>query len=121
MTSHSAQAHSSLVLSILWIARISSALSILFLGFMIFGHLFGDEPQQFNSSAELVSLLFFPIGLLAGLLIAFKSETLGGAIACLSMLAFFVLRPDTLGSLWMLSLAVPGVLFLIFGLMKHKH
>ncbi|MEZ4829062.1 MAG: hypothetical protein R3C61_22665 [Bacteroidia bacterium] len=98
-----------------WSARVWGILSIAFLLFMIGGHIFGDEPQNFNNSREMISLIFFPGGVLAGLIVAMRSEKTGGLIAALSMAVFFVMAPNALGTMWFWVIVAPAVLFLAYG------
>lgn len=104
-----------LSLSIRWAARILGSMSILFLLFMILGHIFGNEPQHFNGLLDILVLAFFPGGLLIGLIVALKSEKIGATIALISMCVFFLLRPDTITSYWILGLFAPAVLFFVYG------
>lgn len=104
-----------LSLSIRWAARILGSMSILFLLFMILGHIFGNEPQHFNGLSDILVLAFFPGGLLIGLIVALKSEKIGATIALISMCVFFLLRPDTITSYWILGLFAPAVLFFVYG------
>ncbi|MDX2247970.1 MAG: hypothetical protein SF052_14390 [Bacteroidia bacterium] len=98
-----------------WSARVWGILSIAFLLFMIGGHIFGDEPQNFNNNREIVSLIFFPGGILAGLILALKWEKVGGLIAGLSMVVFFIMAPNALGTVWFWVIVAPALLFLVHG------
>ncbi len=100
---------------LLWIARIWGGLSIAFLIFMIGGHIFGSEPQHLNGWRDLTAIIFFPTGVLAGLIVALKSPKTGGLIATLSFLVFFILRPDTLSGIWFYLILVPAILYLVYG------
>lgn len=98
-----------------WSARAWGILSIAFLLFMIGGHIFGDEPQNFNNNREILSLIFFPGGVLAGLIVAMKWEKIGGLIAALSMAVFFIMAPYALGTVWFWMIVTPALLFLVYG------
>lgn len=102
-------------LIVLWAARILGTLTILFLSFMILGHIFGSEPQHLNGLSDVIALTFFPTGLLAGLIVALKHEKTGGTIAFVSMCIFFAYRPNALTSSLFLLLFVPAVLFFVYG------
>jgi len=102
-------------LLVLWAARILGTLTILFLSFMIIGHLFGSEPQHLNGLPDVIALTFFPTGLLVGLIVALKYEKIGGAIAFFSMCIFFAYRPNALGSSLFWLLFAPAVLFFVYG------
>lgn len=105
---------------LLWTARIWGTLAAVFLLFMIAGHLFGSEPQQLNNPAEGFALVFFPTGLLIGLLLAYKSPRWGGWIATLSMAVTYSLMPEVLTNWYFAALTVPGVLYLLAGLSGRK-
>jgi hypothetical protein len=115
MAYSNAQNKETLAVVLLWAARILGSVSILFLLFMILGHIFGQEPQHFNGFSDVIALAFFPGGLLLGLVVALKSEKIGGTMAFLSMCVFFLLRPDTITSFWIVVLFIPSVLFFVYG------
>ncbi|MDX1702481.1 MAG: hypothetical protein R3250_17765 [Melioribacteraceae bacterium] len=112
--------------TILWIARIWGGLSLAFLVFMVGANLieaiFGSsEGGGFNSTAEYLSFLCFPIGIMVGLALALKWEGLGGIITVLAMVGFHIIHPDLIGDLMMDGLMAPGVLFLIYWFLKRKY
>lgn len=103
-----------------WSARISGGLLLIFLLFMLIGHLFGDangpNGMTFSSSSDAVAFVLFPICLMIGLVIAYKWEMQGGLLATLSMTALCILRPELLR--WsFLALMIPGMLYLIHWVM----
>lgn len=102
------------------IARVWAVLGIAFLLFMILGHIFGSEPQQVNGMNDVLSLAFFPTGVLIGLLLAWRWDGLGGIITIASMIGLYILRPDLTFDLFTLALAVPGVLFLVYWLLNRQ-
>jgi len=98
-----------------WIARIWSLFSLaLFLLFFI-GESWG-QPLQFTPE-ELLGLLFFPGGVVLGMILAWKWELWGGLITVASLLAFylleFIMDRDFPGGPWFLLFAAPGFLFLL--------
>lgn len=93
-----------------WIVRIISIIIVLFLILMFVGSLFNPKQSNTPSTHELISFIFFPIGLCVGLLIAWKWELIGGIIAIVSMIIFSLIIQSTLG--WIIF-AIPGVLFII--------
>ena len=99
-----------------WTARLWGAVSVIFLGIMIVGHVAGSEPQQLSSWVDALIIAFFPGLLFVGLILGWKWELLGGIICLISMIGLYVLRPDLLGDIIIPSLAAPGLLFLIRGL-----
>ena len=94
-----------------------AGLTILFLFFL------SENPDDLLNSTvnQLIGLMFFPVGLTIGLLLAWRRELLGGAIALGSVLAFYVIYGWLLkGSLaaagwWFICFAIPGALFLAYG------
>jgi hypothetical protein len=74
----------------------------------------GDNPSGPN---EWLGFLFFPFGISVGMILAWWREGLGGSITVGSLLAFYVVRLMTAGTLpkgwaW-LAFAAPGFLFLL--------
>ena len=70
---------------------------------------------------EWVGLFFFPIGVIAGMLLGWWREVLGGGVTVLSLLGFYLIYGWLLnGQIWLgasfIIFALPGILFLISGL-----
>ena len=68
-----------------------------------------------------VGFLFFPVGVIAGMLLGWWREVLGGAVTVLSLLGFYLIYGWLLsGQIWLgawfIVFALPGILFLISGL-----
>ena len=110
--------NSHLSITILWIARISSLGSIAFLLFMVGGHLFGSEPSSGTPTfGEMIALSFFPLGVIIGLITAWKWDGLGGMIAVGSIIGFhltmFMLHEKPSFDPLIDALAAPGLLFLL--------
>ena len=97
---------------IFWIARIWTALAAAFLLFMIAGHIFGSEPQIIRNN-EWIAMIFFPAGVLTGLLISLIRAIPGALITLISMLVFFALSPAALGVIWFWLLVAPAAIYLI--------
>ena len=101
-----------------WTARIFAiaCLAVLFL------FIFRESSDWSKVSAdEIVGLLFFPVGLIIGLILAWRKELLGGAIALGSVMFFYLVYGLLLnGSLrqgwWFIVFAIPGALFLAYGI-----
>jgi hypothetical protein len=104
---------------ILWTARIWSILSISFMLIMIAGHIFGSEPQVFNGTSELLAMIFFPVGVLIGLILAWKWEGIGGIMSVVCISGLYIIRPELIFT-WISLLAAPGLLFFAHWLMSMK-
>jgi hypothetical protein len=99
-----------------WAARIWSAASLAFIVLLALGS--GGVP----TATQAVGFVFFPIGMAVGFVIAWRHEGIGGAIAILSMAAFylwhFILTGRPPHSPYFLLLAVPGALFVLTWLLR---
>jgi hypothetical protein len=70
-----------------------------------------------TTTTEWLGFLFFPVGICAGLILAWWKEAIGGIITIGSLLAFYAIHLATAGILpkggaW-LAFAAPGFLFLL--------
>ncbi|MEW6131220.1 MAG: hypothetical protein AB1757_29595 [Acidobacteriota bacterium] len=99
--------HSSdIVLWLRWTARIWSVMSVVLLFLFFIGE--GIQPAKITPK-EWVGLLFFPVGVVIGLMIAWRREGLGGLITVSSLAAFYFIYE------WLLSGSFPkGWAFLMF-------
>jgi len=77
------------IVVIRWIARLWSAASVAFVPFMAEGELLSPYATAPVSLRDLVGLFFFPFGVCAGLILAWRCEGLRGTIAVASLLAFY--------------------------------
>ena len=96
------------------LARVGSIASITLLVLLFMGEAF--HPSEISSD-EWAGLLFFPIGVTIGMIVAWWKEGLGSAVTLLSLLAFylvygFVLR-NHIGGWAFIAFASPGFLFLL--------
>jgi len=101
------------VRTIRWIARILALACVgLVLAFLV-GE--GFRPSLIQPG-EWLGLVFFPIGICVGMILAWWKEGLGGAITVGSLAAFYLVSLATAGTFpggWaFLLFAVPGFLFL---------
>jgi len=97
-----------------WTARIWAVASIgLVLAFLV-GE--GFHPSQIQPR-EWLGLVFFPVGICAGMILAWWREGLGGAITVASLAIFYLIHFATAGTFprgWaFLVFAAPGFLFLL--------
>ena len=70
---------------------------------------------------EWVGLFFFPVGVIAGMLLGWWREVLGGAVTVFSLIGFYLIYGWFLNNqiwlgAWFIVFALPGILFLISGL-----
>jgi hypothetical protein len=97
-----------------WSARILSVASTAMLLMFVFGEPF--EPSKI-AGRELLAMVFFPLGIIVGFVVAWWKEGLGGGITIASLLIFYLifvtlLREDLARGVWFLVFALPGFLFL---------
>jgi len=101
-----------------WIARAASVVSITLLLMIFLGEAF--HPAQI-SYREWVGLVFFPIGVVAGMIIAWRKEALGGFVTVASLVGFYLvygyLLRNHIGGWFFLAFAVPGFLFVFHWLL----
>lgn len=100
-----------------WLARLGSLVSVALVLLFLFGE--GLHLSQLTMT-KVVGLLFFPVGVVAGMLLGWRWETLGGAVTALSLLAFYKVMYAANGrfpeGIWFALFALPGLLFLYCGL-----
>jgi hypothetical protein len=110
-----------LVKIIFWFARITSAASVGMLLLFIFGE--GFNPTKL-SLKEAALFLFFPFGVMLGMLFGWKSELAGGLISILSLTGFCIIESidgGFPGSAFFVFI-FPGFLFLLsFFIQKKLH
>jgi hypothetical protein len=102
------------------LARISSIASITFLILLFLGEAL--HPSEI-SPREWAGLLFFPIGVMVGLMVAWWKEGLGSAVTLGSLLAFYLvygyLLRNHIGGWAFIAFASPGLLFLVHWLLQN--
>jgi hypothetical protein len=101
-----------------WIARVASIASITLLAMIFFGEAF--HPSQI-SPEEWVGLIFFPTGVVAGMIIAWRKEAVGGFMTVASLVGFYLvygyLLRNHIGGWYFLAFSAPGFLFLFHWLL----
>lgn len=107
------------------LARVGSIASITLLVMLFVGE--GADPSKISSN-EWVGLVFFPLGVVIGMAIAWWKEGWGWVITLGSLLGFYVvwgfLLRNHIGGWWFLIFASPGFLFLLHWLLyrgENKH
>jgi len=102
-----------------WVARIGSVVSLTLLVALFIGE--GLHPSQVARS-EWVGLLFFPIGVMLGMIVAWWKEGLGASITVTSLIGFYViygyLFRNHIGGWAFVTFASPGFLFLLHWLLR---
>ena len=102
-----------------WAARILGLISVAVLSLFLFG---GGESFSSIKLNEVFGMLFFPFGLMIGLIVGWRYELLGGAIAVGSVLGFYFIYELLINSSWprgwwFAVFAIPGALFLLYGIL----
>jgi hypothetical protein len=97
-----------------WVARAASVASLALLA------MFATSGGAAPTASEWLMLAFFPIGVAIGMLVAWRSEILGGSIAAASLVAFYAIlsldatRPPA--GPWFVVFASPALVLLVCGL-----
>jgi hypothetical protein len=101
------------------LARIGSIASIILLLMLFKGE--GLHPSEITRN-EWAGLLFFPIGVIAGMVIAWWKEGLGAAVTVGSLVGFYLvygyLLRNHIGGWAFIIFASPGFLFLLHWLLR---
>jgi len=112
MTTHRTELNLTLM-GLEWVARIGSVVSLTLLIALFIGE--GLHPSQI-ARTEWVGLLFFPIGVMVGMIVAWWKEGFGASITVASLVAFYViygyLFRNHIGGWAFVTFASPGFLFL---------
>lgn len=101
------------------LARVGSIASITLLILIFMGEAF--NPSEISSN-EWAGLLFFPIGITIGMIVAWWKEGVGSLVTLLSLLAFYLvygyLLRNHIGGWVFIAFASPGFLFLLHWLLS---
>ena len=114
-------------LVIRWVARVWGIISLGFMLLMVGGEIITPTAPPPSEPRDLLAMVFFPVGVCAGLVLAWWREGLGGAITVGSMLAFYFILWAFDGRFprgpYFALVAGPGILFLLLwaiALVSHK-
>ena len=102
-----------------WTARALSIFSAGVLLLFLFGE--GFDPSRVTPR-QWVGLVFFPLGVVAGMVVAWWREGVGGAVSVGSLVAFYAWHVLAAGGpprgLAFVAFTLPGFLFLLHGLLS---
>ena len=106
-----------------WIARVMSVATIGIILLFVFGEGSGWLSVR---GQDFVGLIFFPVGLLLGLVLGWRREMAGGLIAVVSILLFYLvyglaINRNVFQGWAILVLAIPGALFLLYAILRREH
>lgn len=106
-----------------WAARLLSIGSIAFILLFVFGE---GSGWLSVGAKDLVGLVFFPFGLMLGLVLGWRRELAGGIIAVGSIALFYLVYGLAINQAifqgwWFLLLSLPGGVFLLYALLRHEH
>lgn len=100
------------------LARVGSIASITLLLMLFMGE---GQPSKISAN-EWIGLLFFPIGTVIGMAIAWWKEGVGSVVTLGSLLGFYLiwgfLLRNHIGGWWFVVFAAPGFLFLLHWLLR---
>lgn len=104
-----------------WAARIWAVASIGLIVAFLVGE--GFHPSRIQAR-EWLGLVFFPVGICVGMILAWWREGLGGGLTVGSLVVFYLIHPTTAGTFprgWaFLVFAAPGFLFLLSWLRSRR-
>lgn len=107
------------------LARVGSIASMTLLVMLFVGE--GSHPSRISAN-EWAGLLFFPLGVVVGMVISWFKEGIGSVVTLGSLLGFYLvwgyLMRNHIGGWWFLVFASPGFLFLLHWLLsgaEEKH
>ena len=113
------------VQSVRWIARIGAGLTAVFILFMFVGNGFDEGMQPLLHLTARESAMMAAFGIMwLGLVLGWRWELVGGALAVGGMVIFylfdFLFSGELPRSLIFFILAFPGILFLYCGVMEKR-
>ena len=108
---------------ILWTARILAILEIGFILIFMLSDLLGNTEsggEGLKTLTDIATFICFPVFTVLGLLIAFKWEGWGGFISTIGFIGLSIFRTDLISDPKMIALAIPGILFLLYRILKKR-
>lgn len=106
-----------------WTARL---LSVITIGFLLLFILGGEANWSSVRPVEIIGLVFFPFGMMFGLMLAWRREMAGGIVAVGSIVLFYLvygiaIRGTASFGWWIPVLSIPGAVFLLYAALRHEH
>lgn len=103
-----------MVKAVRWLARLWCIVSIVLILLRFFSGTFSPSTMSGN---QWIMFIFYPVGMIGGLVHGWRKEALGGSVAVFSLLAFYLVHFITYDiwqkDLFYLLVGVPGFLFLV--------
>jgi hypothetical protein len=98
-------------------------LSIAFILLIVLFYVGDRSATAGITSDQYIGLLFFPLGMCIGFIMGWRNELIGGLVAVLSLLLFYLIYGLLLtGSVpqgkWFMIFDIPGLLFLVYGILR---
>ena len=107
--------------TVLWIARILSALIVVFLVAFVVGYIVNPQGDGDGATVtEGFGLALFPFGLCLGYVIAWRWHLLGGIVALACLAAFLLLMREGDLVLMMAAVGVPAILYVVYGVYRRQ-
>lgn len=102
------------------VARAADALCLAIIILFLIGE---DLVFTDLSTIDWIGFLFFPLGVFVGLVFAWREELLGGSLIVTSVAGFYflyggLLNPTIQQSWTLLPFLIPGMLFIIYGVVR---
>jgi FtsH-binding integral membrane protein len=107
-----------------WTAKVWSLATIGLVLLIFVGEAVSPSTPAAFTPSELVGLLFFPIGVCLGMILAWRREALGGGVTVASVVAFYVWmyldRASFPHGPYFVLIAAPGILFILAALLSRS-
>jgi hypothetical protein len=106
--------------TILWIARIGSAIIVFFLVVMVVAYALNPKGSGAGSATTGLGLVLFPFGLCVGYATAWRWQHLGGVVGLASLTAFFLVMQETDLIPVLLITGAPAMLYIVDGIRQRR-
>ena len=97
-----------------WTARILGSAILVFLLFFVLAHIFGSDEsgEGFRNAREIFLFACFPLSSIIGLALAYKNELIGSLVSLLGAIAFILIEPSILSSVYFMLVPLSALLYL---------